>query len=236
MRHDSLAQANPRTPSVSSANSPASPAPIKWARCSKSYACRAPTCRRRLLDVACMERGRPRPHGAAARQTPARDPSSACRRGRRRSIREANMINADAPPHWTAANLSGVRHGFFGAKAASPPASTHRSTPAPGSNDDPAASQENRRRIAAAFNAQPDHLLGVHQVHSPTAVFVTGPWTSERPHADALVTTTPGLVISFSPPTARLSSSPTEKANVIGAAHAGWKGAIGGVHRKHECG
>lgn len=139
------------------------------------------------------------------------------------------MINADAPPHWTAANLSGVRHAFFGRQGGVSTGIYASLNAGTGSNDDPAASQENRRRIAAAFNAQPDHLLGVHQVHSPTAVFVTSPWTSDRPHADALVTTKPGLVISVLTADCAPVLLADEKAGVIGAAHAGWKGAISGV-------
>lgn len=141
----------------------------------------------------------------------------------------SRLLNAAAPPHWRASALTGVRHAFFGSQGGVSTGIYTSLNAGTGSNDDPAASQENRRRIAAAFDAQPDHLLGVHQVHSPTAVFVTGPWTSERPHADALVTTTPGLVISVLTADCAPVLLVDEKASVIGAAHAGWKGAIGGV-------
>lgn len=139
------------------------------------------------------------------------------------------LLNADAPPHWRARVLEGVRHGFFGSQGGVSTGIYTSLNAGTGSNDDPGASQENRRRIAAAFNAQPDRLIGVHQVHSLTAVFVTGPWTSERPHADALVTTTPGLVISVLTADCAPVLLADEQAGVIGAAHAGWKGAIGGV-------
>lgn len=139
------------------------------------------------------------------------------------------LLNAAAPPYWTAANLGDVRHAFFGRQGGVSTGIYASLNAGTGSNDDPSASQENRRRIAAAFDAQPDHLLGVHQVHSPTAVLVTGAWTGDRPHADALVTTTPGLVISVLTADCAPVLLADEKAGVIGAAHAGWKGAVGGV-------
>ena len=108
----------------------------------------------------------------------------------------SRLLSADAPPHWRAGVLAGAMHGFFGRVggiSAGIYASLNAGT---GSHDDATAVRENRRRIAAAFGAPPERLVGVHQVHSPTAVFVDGPWSGERPHADALVTTTPGLVIS----------------------------------------
>ncbi len=133
------------------------------------------------------------------------------------------------PPHWSANVLGGVRHAFFGREggvSAGIYASLNAGT---GSRDDPAAIAENRRRIAAAFDAPPTQLIGVHQVHSPDAVFVTTPWPGERPHADALVTTTPGLVLSvLTADCAPVLMADTE-ASVIAAAHAGWKGALTGV-------
>ncbi len=65
----------------------------------------------------------------------------------------------------------------------------------PGSKDDPDSVNENRRRIAASFGVAADRLVGVHQVHSPQAVRVHGPWRGPRPEADALVTTDPGIVL-----------------------------------------
>ena len=131
------------------------------------------------------------------------------------------------PPHIKTQTLAGVKHGFFGREggvSAGIYASLNAGT---GSRDDPAAVAENRRRIAQAFGAE--QLIGVHQVHSPDAVFVTQPWTGERPHADALVTTTPGLVISVLTADCAPVLLADAEAGVIGAAHAGWKGAFGGV-------
>ncbi len=70
----------------------------------------------------------------------------------------------------------------------------------------------------------------MHQVHSPDAVFVRGPWTGERPHADALVTTTPGLALSVLSADCAPVLLADAKVGVIGAAHAGWKGALGQEH------
>jgi YfiH family protein len=133
------------------------------------------------------------------------------------------------PPSWSAGVLAGVKHGFFGRTggvSAGIYASLNAGT---GSNDDPAAIAENRRRIAAAFGAPATHLVGVHQVHSPDAVFIDAPWPGERPHADALVTTTPGLVISVLTADCTPVLLADKDAGVIAAAHAGWKGAISGV-------
>jgi YfiH family protein len=98
-----------------------------------------------------------------------------------------------------------------------------------GSNDDPEAVAENRRRIARAMEVEATHLIGVHQTHSPTAVFVDAPWRGERPQADALVTTTPGLAISVLTADCAPVLLADADAEIIAAAHAGWKGAIGGV-------
>lgn len=133
------------------------------------------------------------------------------------------------PPSWSAPLLAGVRHGFFG-RAGGVSTGIYASLNAgTGSNDDPAAIAENRRRIAAAFGAAPTHLVGVHQVHSPHAVFIDAPWPGERPEADALVTTTPGLVLSVLTADCAPILLADEKAGVVAAAHAGWKGALGGV-------
>lgn len=134
-----------------------------------------------------------------------------------------------APPSWGASVLAGVKHGFFGREGGVSSGIYASLNAGTGSNDDPANVLENRRRIAAAFGVERDHLTGVHQVHSPTAVFIDAPWKSERPRADALVTTTPRLAISILTADCTPILFADREANVIGAAHAGWRGAIGGV-------
>jgi polyphenol oxidase len=140
-----------------------------------------------------------------------------------------SAIAANAPPHETARLLAGVKHGFFGREGGVSTGIYASLNAGTGSGDNPANVQENRRRIASALGVAPDQLIGVHQVHSPTAVFVSAPWPGQRPHADALVTTTPGLAISVLTADCTPILFTDTQARVVGAAHAGWRGAIGGV-------
>jgi YfiH family protein len=99
-----------------------------------------------------------------------------------------------------------------------------------GSSDDPANVTENRRRMAEQMGVAPERFLSVYQIHSPDAVVATGPWQGEeRPRADAIVTATEGLAIGVTAADCGpiLLVDPT--ARVIGAAHAGWKGALTGI-------
>jgi hypothetical protein len=139
------------------------------------------------------------------------------------------LLSAAAPPHWSAATLANVRHAFFGRDGGVSTGVYATLNAGTGSDDDPEAVKENRRRIAAAFEMAPARLVGVHQVHSAAAVFIDAPWTGERPHADALVTTSPGLALSVLTADCAPVLLVDAGANVAGAAHAGWKGAIGGV-------
>ncbi len=132
-------------------------------------------------------------------------------------------------PRETARVLAGVKHGFFGREGGVSSGIYASLNAGTGSNDDPANVLENRRRIAEAFGIERDHLVGVHQVHSPTAVFIDAPWPGERPRADALVTTAPNLAISILTADCTPILFADTEAAVIGAAHAGWRGAIGGV-------
>jgi hypothetical protein len=135
----------------------------------------------------------------------------------------------DAPPHWRASILAGVRHGFFGREGGVSSGIYQSLNAGTGSKDDPAAVAENRRRIASAFALAPERLMGVHQVHSPGAVLVSEPWRGARPEADALVTATPNLALSILTADCAPVLLADAEAGVIGAAHAGWKGALGGV-------
>lgn len=138
-------------------------------------------------------------------------------------------LAANSPPHLQSTALAGVRHAFFGREGGVSTGVYASLNTGPGSNDDPEAVKENRRRIAAAFDLPPTHLIGVHQVHSPTCVMASRPWTDERPRADALVTTTPGLAISVLTADCTPVLLADRQAGVIAAAHAGWKGAISGI-------
>jgi len=99
-----------------------------------------------------------------------------------------------------------------------------------GSSDDPADVAENRRRIAEQMGTSLEHFLSVHQVHSPDAVIATGPWQgAARPKADAIVTRNEGLAIGVTAADCGPILFVEPRARVIGAAHAGWKGALTGI-------
>jgi YfiH family protein len=98
-----------------------------------------------------------------------------------------------------------------------------------GSDDDRAAIAENRRRAAAAVLPEAA-LVTLHQIHSPDAIAVSAPFPDEaRPHADALVTDRPGLLLGILTADCGPILLADADAGVIGAAHAGGTGAVGGV-------
>jgi YfiH family protein len=99
-----------------------------------------------------------------------------------------------------------------------------------GSRDAPEAVTENRARAAAALGVDPERLAVPFQIHSPDAVAISERWhPSARPCCDALVTATPGLAIGVTGADCGMILFADERARVIGAAHAGWKGALTGV-------
>src|ERR1700744_941762 len=99
-----------------------------------------------------------------------------------------------------------------------------------GSNDDPAHVAENRRRMAAELHVLPERFLTVFQIHSPDVAVASTPWdTATRPKADAIVTNTEGLAIGVTAADCGPVLLADPKARVIGAAHAGWKGALTGI-------
>src|SRR5215204_1493367 len=99
-----------------------------------------------------------------------------------------------------------------------------------GSSDDPAHVAENRRRMTDQLGLPPDALVSLHQVHSPEAVVVERPWSrDERPRADGMVTRMPGLALGITTADCGPVLFADAQAGVVGAAHAGWKGALTGV-------
>ena len=86
----------------------------------------------------------------------------------------------------------------------------------------------NRARVAQAMDLAPDHLVTVHQVHSADVVHVTGP-LSDKPRADGIVTATPGVALAILTADCQPVLFADTHAGVIGAAHAGWRGALDGV-------
>jgi polyphenol oxidase len=126
--------------------------------------------------------------------------------------------------------LAGIRHGFFtreGGVSGGIYASLNGGN---GSDDAPANVTENRARMAAAVGVPPDRFVTAYQIHSPDVVTIDGPWPpSERPRADAIVTSTPGLAIGVTTADCGPVLFADDRAHVIGVAHAGWRGAITGV-------
>jgi len=98
-----------------------------------------------------------------------------------------------------------------------------------GSNDERVKVQENRRRVANWFELPVERLATVHQVHSPDVVIVDKDYDGARPAADALVTATPGIALGVLAADCGPILFADPQNGVIGAAHAGWKGALTGV-------
>lgn len=128
------------------------------------------------------------------------------------------------------AGLPGVRHGFFTREGGVSDGVYQSLNIGLGSDDGPAQVTENRRRVADRLGVAADRLLFPYQIHSPDVRIVDGPWAdTERPRVDALATARPGLAIGVSTADCGPVLFADAKAGVVGAAHAGWKGAIGGV-------
>ncbi|MEL6680768.1 MAG: peptidoglycan editing factor PgeF [Pseudomonadota bacterium] len=132
------------------------------------------------------------------------------------------------PDPYISDSLGPVRHGFFTRAGGVSGGIYEGLNCGPGSNDDPGHVSENRARVARWFDAEPDRLVTLWQVHSADAVTVTEPF-AQRPKADALVTATPGLVLGILTADCAPVLFADVEAGVVGAAHAGWKGALGGV-------
>lgn len=123
---------------------------------------------------------------------------------------------------------AGFAHGFFGRTGGVSTGLYASLNGAPASKDDPVAVRENRRRVADAFGDVP--LVTLQQYHSAVTVTVTEPWPVEdSPKADALVTSQPGILIGLNTADCAPVLFADPVAKVVGAAHAGWKGAVAGV-------
>jgi hypothetical protein len=121
-----------------------------------------------------------------------------------------------------------VKHGFFTRKGGASSGVFAGLNCGHGSSDQSEIVAINRARVAQAMGVAPDCLLGVHQVHSAIAVPVDAP-LADKPRADALVTATPGIALSVLSADCQPVLFADPKAHVIGAAHAGWRGALDGV-------
>lgn len=126
-------------------------------------------------------------------------------------------------------DVAGVKHGFFTRQGGVSTGIYQGLNAGVGSRDDPLKVQQNRQLVAQWFDRDSDDLCGCYQTHSTKAIMAQGGWKGQRPEGDAVVTRSVGTVatvltadcapILFVDPTAR----------VIATAHAGWKGALGGI-------
>lgn len=130
-------------------------------------------------------------------------------------------------PRWSSSGL-GVPHGFFGRQGGVSTGAMASLNCGWGSGDDRALIAENRRRAADAV-LQGASIVSPHQVHSAT-VLEAGDWSDDRrPEADALVTGRPGILLGILTADCAPVLFADRAAGVIGAAHAGWKGALAGI-------
>lgn len=125
--------------------------------------------------------------------------------------------------------LEGVTHGFFTRRGGASSGIFEGLNCGGGSSDQAEIVALNRDRAAAAMGVETAHLATVHQVHSADAVTLDAPPTRPLPKADGVVTATPGLAIAILTADCQPVLFADRAAGVVGAAHAGWRGALDGV-------
>lgn len=124
---------------------------------------------------------------------------------------------------------AGVRHAFFTRQGGISEGVYRSLNVGRGSKDDPAAVEENRRRVAAHLDLRPDRLVSAYQVHSATALAVEGPWPGAAPEGDALVTDRPELGLGALSADCAPVLMAAPGSGLAAAVHAGWRGALAGV-------
>lgn len=137
-----------------------------------------------------------------------------------------------ATPHLeiiTSDLLSGVRHGFFTRRGGASSGIFQGLNCGTGSSDQTAIVDMNRARVAKAMQVPPERMITVHQTHSDIAIAVTDTQPAPRPEADAIVTATPGTALAILTADCQPVLLADRAAGVIGAAHAGWRGALDGI-------
>ncbi len=128
------------------------------------------------------------------------------------------------------ADLPGLSHGFFTRRGGVSQGLYSSLNCGLGSQDDPANVQENRARVARELGAPPAALITAFQHHSTDVISVTSPWTDQAaPKGDAMVTRRPYLALGVLTADCAPLLLADMEAHVIGAAHAGWRGALGGI-------
>jgi YfiH family protein len=126
------------------------------------------------------------------------------------------------------ASIGGVRHGFFTRQGGVSGGIYASLNCGPGSRDASENVAQNRARVAELLGAAPDRLLTVYQMHGADTVVADKPWKAP-PEADAIVTAKRGLAIGILTADCAPVLFCDAEASVIGAAHAGWRGALSGI-------
>ncbi|MEP4031752.1 peptidoglycan editing factor PgeF [Roseibium polysiphoniae] len=125
---------------------------------------------------------------------------------------------------------AGIRHGFFTRNGGVSSGIYGSLNIGLGSDDDREKVLENRKRVAFRLDVEANRLVTPHQIHSPSVITVEGPWAADADRkADALVTNQHGLAIGIATADCGPVLFADTEAGVIGAAHSGWKGAVGGI-------
>jgi len=123
----------------------------------------------------------------------------------------------------------GISHGFFGRRGGVSKGSYESLNIGAGSDDTAANVTENRRRVAQALGTSQDNLLSLSQIHSTEVLIVSAPFKDMPLKADGIVTKTPGLAISAMGADCGMVLFYDPNTRIIGACHAGWRGALAGV-------
>ena len=126
-------------------------------------------------------------------------------------------------------NLSAERHGFFTRIGGGSTGIYEGLNCGIGSNDDKEMVYSNRQLVANTFDLDKDNLVSVYQVHSADAVHVTSRFAGEPPKCDGMVTATKGVALGILTADCAPVLFEDRTNGVVGAAHSGWRGAIGGV-------
>jgi len=129
----------------------------------------------------------------------------------------------------TADSLAPLRHGFFTRGGGASSGVFAGLNCGHGSSDQTQAVRINRERVADAMQVAPEALISLHQIHSRNVVTIRAPLSGPVPQADAMVTATPGFALGILTADCEPVLFADHDAGVIGAAHAGWKGALNGV-------
>lgn len=126
--------------------------------------------------------------------------------------------------------LGSIRHGFFTREGGTSTDLYESLNCGYGSNDDPVRVSDNRQQVAAQLGTPPTNLVTAHQAHTGTPVMVTEPWApDDAPVADGLVTREPGIALGILTADCVPVLFAEPYARIIGAAHAGWRGAVAGI-------